>query len=74
MISITLINYLLISENNFEVIIFIFERRNIKAVLRHPKPYLILLYKLMDEASAKYFVGQLTSAIVYPNHIIWASI
>lgn len=45
-------------------IIFIFARRNVKAVIKHPKPYLMLRNRLIDDASVKYFVGQLTSAIV----------
>mgnify|MGYP003348383122 CR=1 FL=1 len=31
-----------------------------------PKPYLILLDKLIEEASEKYFVGQVISAISKP--------
>jgi hypothetical protein len=40
------------------------------AVDKQPNPYFMLLKRLIDEASAKYFVGQLTSAMVYPNHMI----
>jgi hypothetical protein len=50
--------------NTFEEISFIFAKRNVRAVKRHPKPYLMLLTRLIDEASAKYFVGQLISATV----------
>src|ERR1041384_2369939 len=53
---------------------FIFARRNFKPVERHPKPYLMLRVRLIDEASMKYFVGQVTSAIVCPNQRTWASI
>jgi len=34
------------------------------AVLRQPKPYSTLRRKFIEEASGKYLVGQLTSAIV----------
>jgi hypothetical protein len=51
-------------ENNLELMISIFASRNDRAVIKHPKPYVMLLNKLIDEASGKYFVGQLTSAIV----------
>jgi hypothetical protein len=33
-----------------------------KDVPKTPKPYFTLRLKLMEEASVKYFVGQLTSA------------
>jgi hypothetical protein len=58
------------SGNNFEEIKFSFARRYFMAVSKHPKPYFMLRNKFMDEASAKYFVGQLTSATLYPNHKI----
>src|SRR5438309_7001319 len=38
-----------------------FARRNLSPVERHPNPYRMLRRKLMDDASGKYFVGQLTS-------------
>lgn len=50
--------------NNFDLIRFHLASRNFKAVQRHPKPYLMLCQKLIEEASEKYLVGQLTSAIV----------
>ena len=42
--------------------------KKIMAVNRQPNPYDMLLGRLIDEASQKYFVGQLISATVYPNH------
>ena len=39
-----------------------------------PNPYFMLRPKLMDEASSKYLVGQVISAISYPAQNIWASI
>jgi hypothetical protein len=51
-------------ENNLELIKFIFANRNNIAVRRQPKPYRRLEAKLIEEAFGKYFVGQLTSAIV----------
>jgi hypothetical protein len=50
--------------NKLEVITLILPKRNARAVHRHPKPYLTLRTRLIDEASGKYFVGQLTSATV----------
>jgi len=41
---------------------FILASRYKDAVIKHPKPYFMLRNKFIDEASAKYFVGQLTSA------------
>lgn len=49
--------------NNLDLIKFIFAKRYFIAVFRQPKPYLRLGSKFMEEASAKYRVGQLTSAI-----------
>ena len=52
-------------------------RRNWDPTFKQPKPYLQLRRKLMEDASLKYFVGQLTSPIVNPCHkicaIIWLS-
>src|SRR6185312_1100921 len=39
---------------------------NRSAVPRQPNPYLMLRRKLIEEASGKYLVGQLTSAMVNP--------
>jgi hypothetical protein len=39
------------------------------AVSKHPEPSFMLRNKLIDEASAKYFVGQLTSAILFPGFL-----
>jgi len=50
------------------------QRRKSIAVYRHPRPYLMLRNKFIDEASEKYFVGQLISATVCPNQIICAII
>jgi len=50
--------------NNFECIILIFARRKVRATQIQPKPYFTLFQKPTDDASAKYFVGQLISAIV----------
>src|SRR5258708_2229171 len=50
--------------NSFDLIMPIFARRNVRATDRQPRPYLTLRRKLMDEASGKYLVGQLTSAMV----------
>jgi hypothetical protein len=50
--------------NNSETYIPIFARRKVRAVAKHPIPYFILREKLMDDASGKYLVGQLTSATV----------
>ena len=50
--------------NKFDLIRFHLASRNFQAVQRHPKPYLMLCQKLIEEASEKYLVGQLTSAIV----------
>src|SRR4029077_14864402 len=36
-------------------------RKNFSVVCRTPRPYFMLLLKLMEEASAKYFVGNDTS-------------
>src|SRR5436190_14615704 len=52
----------------------ILARRNLKPVARQPNPYLMLRRRLIEEASAKYLVGQLTSAIVNPYQKIWANI
>src|SRR5438093_5932337 len=52
----------------------IFAKRNFSAVFRQPKPYLTLRQKLIDDASEKYRVGQLTSPIPCPNQRICASI
>src|ERR1039458_9604328 len=52
----------------------IFARRNFNPMARQPKPYLRLRRKLIEDASGKYFVGQLTSAIVKPCQKICASI
>jgi len=49
--------------------IFIFANRNNKAVIKHPKPYFMLRNMLIDEASGKYFVGQLTSAMAGPDDL-----
>ena len=49
---------------SFELISFILARRKVKDVSMHSTPYLMLRDKLMDEASAKYLVGRVTSAIV----------
>jgi hypothetical protein len=35
-----------------------------------PRPYWILRLRLIEDASVKYFVGQLTSAIVQPRQMI----
>ena len=43
---------------------FILAIRNKSAVPRQPNPYVTLRRKLIDDASSKYLVGQLTSAIV----------
>ena len=51
-----------------------FASRKTIAVETQPSPYRTLRRKLIDEASSKYFVGQLTSAIVYPSQRISASI
>src|SRR4051812_11454839 len=51
-----------------------FAKRNFKPVDRQPKPYFTLRRKLIDDASLKYLVGQLTSPIVNPCHRICASI
>jgi hypothetical protein len=48
--------------------------RNRIPVARQPKPYVTLRRKLIEEASAKYFVGQLTSPMVNPCQTICASI
>src|SRR6266481_8096188 len=40
--------------------------RYLKPVPRQPNPYLILRLRLIEDASGKYFVGQLTSPIVNP--------
>jgi len=37
-------------------------RQKVRPVPRQPKPYFMLRLKLIEEASAKYLVGQLTSA------------
>ena len=50
--------------NNFDEFHFIFAKRNVRPVDKQPIPYLMLRAKLMDDASAKYLVGQLTSATV----------
>ena len=60
--------------NNGDEINFIFANRKVKAVNKQPKPYFMLRKRFMDEASEKYFVGQLISATVYPNQMICASI
>ena len=52
----------------------IFASRNAAAVAKQPKPYLRLRRKLIDEASAKYLVGHVTSAITCPCHRISSSI
>src|SRR5882757_5494189 len=48
--------------------------RNFRPTPRQPKPYFTLRWKLMEEASLKYFVGQLTSPMVKPCQKICASI
>jgi len=52
------------SGNSLERSIFHLASLKIKAVLMHPKPYWMLLFKLIEDASGKYLVGQLTSATV----------
>ena len=52
----------------------IFASRNFIPTDRQPKPYFTLRLKLIEDASSKYFVGQLTSPIVKPCHKICASI
>jgi hypothetical protein len=49
---------------SFDELKFHFAKRNFAAVPRQPNPYFTLRRKLIDEASLKYFVGQLISAIV----------
>src|ERR1017187_3544261 len=61
-------------KNNFGLASPIFASRNFIPTFRQPKPYLQLRWKLMDDASLKYFVGQLTSPMVKPCHKICASI
>jgi len=60
--------------NNCERSNPIFASRNFNPTARQPKPYFKLRLKLIDDASAKYFVGQLTSPIVKPCHKTCASI
>ena len=60
--------------NRFDFHNPIFASRKASAVPRHPKPYFKLRRKLMEDASGKYFVGQLTSPIVNPCQRICASI
>src|SRR6185369_7248280 len=52
----------------------IFAILNWSAVPSTPKPYFTLLLKLIEDASGKYLVGQLTSPILKSAHTIWASI
>src|ERR1051325_3134867 len=61
-------------ENRFEERSFSRARRKQAPVMRQPKPYLILRRRLIEEASAKYFVGQVTSAMACPCQMMWASI
>jgi hypothetical protein len=44
-----------------------FCKRYFMAVDRTPNPYVMLLEKLMEEASSKYLVGQLISPIRNPK-------
>jgi hypothetical protein len=48
----------------FELMSFIRAKRKVTPVRRQPIPYFRLWGKLIDEASGKYLVGQLTSAMV----------
>ena len=50
--------------NIIDDMIPILAKRKDIAVCRHPIPYFTLLKKLIDDASVKYLVGQLTSATV----------
>src|SRR5690554_540933 len=59
---------------SFEDRILCLSRKYSIDVFNTPRPYVTLLGKLMDEASVKYFVGQVISAISYPLWKIWASI
>src|ERR1019366_2462590 len=52
----------------------IFARRNFNPMARQPKPYRSEERRLIEDASGKYFVGQLTSAMVKPCQKICASI
>ena len=58
--------------NSFERSILIFASRNFNPVQRQPEPYLTLRRKLIEDASGKYFVGQLISAIVQPSQRVSA--
>src|SRR4051812_35763216 len=60
--------------NILDLITPILARRKMREVGRQPKPYLMLRCRLIEEASAKYLVGQLTSAIVKPCQKICANI
>jgi len=54
--------------------IFILAIRKRNAVNRHPSAHFMLLKKSIEDASAKYFVGQLISATVYPIQMTCVSI
>src|ERR1039457_2060766 len=60
--------------NNLQPSSPILAKRKRNPVHKQPKPYRMLRRRLMEDASAKYFVGQLTSAMVNPCQRICASI
>ena len=45
---------------------FILWSRKLSAVMRQPMPYFTLREKLIEDASAKYFAGQVISATLNP--------
>ena len=47
---------------------------NFKVGTRHPNPQVTLRRELIDDASGKWFVGQLISAVVQSNQAIRANI
>src|SRR5271169_1291809 len=61
-------------KNNFGLARPILASRYCMPTFRQPKPYFTLRRKLIEDASLKYLVGQLTSPIVKPCHKICASI
>ena len=49
-------------------------KRKSRAVCNTPKPYFTLRWKLMDEASSKYFVGQDNSPMRKPKYMACTTI
>ena len=59
-------HYLIANEYNLDFINPHLQNRYTNETFNTPNPYIALRLKLIDEASSKYLVGQVTSAISKP--------